>query len=273
MKIAMYQGQGREKRVDENLEIIRSASLSAAKQGARLIIFPEMFLTGYNIGDAVFELAERPDGPATQKAAAIAREANIALLYGYPEKFDAGVYNSAILIDGQAKILANYRKTHLFGPAENRLFQAGNSLVLTRLEGLTIGILICYDVEFPEAVRALANAGAQLIAVPTALMKPYCRIAETVVPARAYESQVFVAYVNRIGTERDMTYCGLSAIIGPDGHPLLEKGPDEEGVSFATVEASAITAVRKENPVLMDRRPELYATPVKKNLFFTNQTN
>jgi predicted amidohydrolase len=263
MKIAIYQGQGREKRVAENLEILRSAALSAAKQGARLIIFPEMFLTGYNIVDAGFELAEPPDGPGAQKAAAIAQEANIALLYGYPEKCDTGVYNSAILMDRHANVLANYRKTHLFGPEENRLFQAGKSLVLTRLEGLTIGILICYDVEFPEAVRALTNAGARLIAVPTALMKPYCRIAETVVPARPYESQVFIAYVNRIGTESNMTYCGLSSVTGPDGHTLLRKGPGEEGVFFADVKISAIKTVRKENPVLTDRRPELYTAPVK----------
>jgi 5-aminopentanamidase len=95
------------------------------------------------------------------------------------------------------------------------------------------------------------------------LMKPYCRIAETVVPARAYESQVLVAYVNRIGTEGDMTYCGLSSIIGPDGNPLLEGGPDEDGVFFANVESSAITAIRKENPVLADRRPQLYSAPPK----------
>ena len=82
--------------VAENLEVIRSAALAAAKQGARLIIFPEMFLTGYNIGDAVFDLAEPSDGHGAQTAAAIAQEANIALLYGYPEKCDAGVYNSAI---------------------------------------------------------------------------------------------------------------------------------------------------------------------------------
>ena len=96
MKIAIYQGQGRPLQVAENLEIIRSAALAAAKQGARLIIFPEMFLTGYNIGDAVFDLAEPSDGHGAQTAAAIAQEANIALLYGYPEKCDAGVYNSAI---------------------------------------------------------------------------------------------------------------------------------------------------------------------------------
>jgi predicted amidohydrolase len=263
MKIAIYQGQSRPMRVAENLKIIRSAALSAAKQGARLIIFPEMFLTGYNIGDAVFELAEFPDGPGAQKAAVIAQEANIALLYGYPEKSDAGVYNSAILVDRHANVLANYRKTHLFGPEENRLFQPGNALVLTRLEGLTIGILICYDVEFPEAVRALANAGAQLIAVPTALMKPYCRIAETVVPARAYESQVFVAYVNRIGTEGNLTYCGLSSITGPDGHTLLRKRADEEGVFFTNVKISAIKTIREENPILTDRRPELYTAPIK----------
>ena len=87
MKIAIYQGQGREKRVAENLEIIRSASLSAAKQGARLIIFPEMFLTGYNIGDAVFELAERPDGPATQKV----RKENPVLADRRPELYAAPV--------------------------------------------------------------------------------------------------------------------------------------------------------------------------------------
>ena len=263
MKIAIYQGQGRPMQVAENLEIIRSAALAAAKQGAGLIIFPEMFLTGYNIGDAVFDLAEPPDGTGNQKAAAIAQEANIALLYGYPEKCDAGVYNSAILIDRHAKVLANYRKTHLFGPEENRLFHAGDSLVLTSLEELTIGILICYDVEFPEAVRALTNAGAQLIAVPTALMKPYCMIAETVVPTRAYESQVFVAYVNRIGTESNMAYCGLSSVAGPDGHTILRKGPGEEGVFFANIDISAITTVRKKNPVLADRRPELYAAPVE----------
>jgi predicted amidohydrolase len=92
-------------------------------------------------------------------------------------------------------------------------------------------------------------------------MKPDCRIAETVVPARAYESQVFVAYVNRIGTERDMTYCSLSAIIGPDGHPLLEMGPNEDGVFFVNVDPSVITTVRKENPILADRRPKLYSAP------------
>jgi len=264
MKIALYQGAGKPASVDENLKIIHRKAFSAAEQDADLIIFPELFLSGYNIGKTVQKLAEQADGPACQKAAQIAWKTNIAILYGYPERLNTDVYNSALLIDRNGNSRANYRKTHLFGSYEKRIFKPGNALIIAELEGLNIGILICYDVEFPEAVRALANAGAQLIAVPTALMKPYCRIAETVVPARAYESQVFVAYVNRIGTEGELAYCGLSSIIGPDGHPLLEMGPNEDGVFFANVDPSAIAAVSEENPILVDRRPQLYSAPVLK---------
>jgi len=117
-------------------------------------------------------LAEQANGPACQKAAQIAWKTNIAILYGYPERLNTDVYNSALLIDRNGNSRANYRETHLFGSYEKKFFKPGHALIITELEGLNIGILICYDVEFPEAVRTLANAGAQLIAVPTALMKP-----------------------------------------------------------------------------------------------------
>ena len=87
MKIALYQGAGKPARVDENLEIIHRKAFSAAEQDAGLIIFPELFLSGYNIGKTVEELAEQANGPACQKVAQIARETNIAILYGYPERF------------------------------------------------------------------------------------------------------------------------------------------------------------------------------------------
>ncbi len=263
MKVAIYQGQGRETRVDKNLEVIRNSASSAAEQGAKLIIFPELFLTGYNIGDAVIDLAEPSDGQATQRASNIAREANIALLYGYPERFEKNVYNAAILIDRNGKTLANYRKTHLYGSYENRSFKPGDALVLAELEGLKIGILICYDIEFPEAVRALVFAEADFIAVPTALMKPYCRIAEIVVPARAYESQVFVSYVNRCGAEGNLTYCGRSCIIGPDGEYVVRAG-SAEGIFIADIDSTAIAASRRANPILTDLRPELYTSQVRK---------
>jgi predicted amidohydrolase len=265
MKVAIYQGQGRQTRVDENLEIIRHSASAAAGQGAKLIIFPELFLTGYNIGSAVIDLAEPAKGQAARKASDIAREANIALLYGYPERFEKSVYNAAIFIDRNGQTLANYRKTHLFGSYEKRSFQAGDALVVAKLEGLKIGILICYDIEFPEAVRTLVCAEAGFIAVPTALMKPYCRIAETVVPTRAYESQVFVAYVNRCGSENDLIYCGNSRIVGPDGEDVVRAG-SKEGIFIADIDSSAISSARKNNPILADLRTELYTCRVKDGL-------
>ncbi len=261
MKIALYQGAGKPAAVDENIAIIKRQALSAAGRDADLIIFPELFLSGYNIGKTVQKLAEPAEGPACQKAAQIAREANIAILYGYPEQLDADVYNSALLIDRAGNTRANYRKTHLYGSYEKKYFKPGNSLVVAELEGLNIGLLICYDVEFPEAVRALVYAGADLIAVPTALMEGYCRVAEKVVPARAYESEIYVAYVNRCGFEEDLIYCGRSCLVGPDGRDILRAGQTEEQL-IASIHRDAVVEARRMNPVLEDRRPNLYTAPV-----------
>jgi len=262
MRIALYQGAGKPTIIDENLEIIHRQALSAAGQGADLIIFPELFLSGYNIGQTVQELAQPADGPAGHQAAQIARETNIAMLFGYPERFDTEVYNSALLIDRNGNTRANYRKTHLFGSYEKSCFKPGDSLLITELEGLNIGILICYDVEFPEAVRALVNAGADFIAVPTALMVDYCRVAEHIVPTRAYESEIFVAYVNRCGSEGDMIYCGRSCLVGPDGRDILRAGKTEE-LLIADIDKRTIAEERETNPVLKDLRPDLYAKKVQ----------
>ncbi len=263
MKIAIHQCEGNSARTEDNLNILRRSALSAAEQGAQLLIFSEMFLTGYNIGDKVLELAETKDGPSRQKAAMIAREANIALLYGYPERFETAVFNSAILIDRTGTMLANYRKTHLYGEEENRLFQPGDYFVVAEIEGVKVGLLICYDVEFPEAVRALALAGAELIAVPTALMQPYCRIAQHVVPVRAFENQIFIAYANRCGYEADLNYCGLSCIVGPDGKDLKRAGTSEE-LLVAELNIAHIRTSREVNPYLRDLRSTLYLNPVRK---------
>ena len=262
MKIALYQGAGKPTRIDENLEFMQRNAISAAGQGADLIIFPELFLTGYNIGQTVQDLAEPADGPTCQRVAKIAREIDIAVLYGYPERLNTDVYNSALLIDRNGNTRASYRKTHLYGSYEKSCFKPGDSLIITELEGLNIGILICYDVEFPEAVRALVYAGADFVAVPTALMEGYCRVAEHVVPTRAFESEIYVAYVNRCGTEGDTIYCGRTCLVGPDGREILRADKTEE-LLIADVDRQAIAEEREINPVLKDLRPNLYQTPVK----------
>jgi predicted amidohydrolase len=263
MRIALYQGAGKPAGVNDNLAIIHDKALIAADQGADLIIFPELFLSGYNIGQTVQDLAQQADGPACQQASKIARKANIAILYGYPEKLDTVVYNSALLIDRNGDTRTSYRKAHLYGSYEKSCFQPGDTLLIAELEGLNIGILICYDVEFPEAVRALVNAGADFIAVPTALMEDYCRVANHVVPTRAYESEIYIAYVNRCGSEGDTIYCGRSCLVGPDGRDILRAGKSE-ALLIADIGKNAISEARETNPILKDLRPTLYSKMVKK---------
>jgi predicted amidohydrolase len=128
---------------------------------------------------------------------------------------------------------------------------------LTTSNGWNIGLLICYDVEFPEAVRELALAGADLVLVPTALMQAYSRIPEVLLPARAYESQLYLAYANYCGNEQQLTYCGNSLIVSPTGE-IRARGGRQTTLLIADIFASDLSASRKLNTYIDDRRPQLY---------------
>jgi len=240
-----------------DLEGLRSRAAEASGRGARLLITPEAFTTGYNV-PGLADRAQPADGPWLAEIGAIAREKGIAILYGYPEQVGEAVHNSAQLVDRDGQVLARYRKSHLYGELDRRTFTPGEGdFVVADLDGVRVGILICYDVEFPEAVRALALAGADLIAVPTALMRPYEVVARTVVPARAYENQVYVAYANRSGTEAGLTYCGESCVATPSGD-LLARAGDGDELIFADIDRERLAELRAENTHLRDRRPALY---------------
>ncbi|MDI5976989.1 carbon-nitrogen hydrolase family protein [Amycolatopsis magusensis] len=253
MIVAAFQGPA-----EDFLPELADAAARARGGGAELVICPEMATTGYNIGESIEDLAEQADGPTARRIAEICREHRIAIAYGYPERGLGTVYNSVQLIDADGRIRANYRKTHLFGDLDKAHFSAGDrTVVQAEIGGLTVGLLICYDVEFPEMVRAHALAGTELLAVPTALMRPYEIVADVVVPARAYESQLFLAYVNRCDTEGELTYCGRSVVMAPDGTELARAGSATE-LLLATVDPDRLAASRRENTYLADRRPELY---------------
>lgn len=262
MRVAVYQGPGVPRRPAENRDIMSRVARESAAQGCILVMFPELFASGYNIGDRIFDLADPIDGPTAEALGAAARANHIAILAGYPERDGERVYNAAMLIGPDGERLANARKTHLFGAMEKRLFTQGDVLTLVNLGELRIGILICYDVEFPEAVRALALQGAELVAVPTALMHPFDRVAQRLVPVRAFENQVFVAYANRCGREGDLEYCGASCIIAPDGSELARAKKAEE-LLVADIDPAAFEQARRDYPYLTDRRPELYRALVE----------
>ena len=263
MKIAVLQCASLQVDPAGNLERLRTAAQGAAHAGAALLVCPEMFLTGYNIGaEAAQRLAEAADGPSAQAVAAIARRTGLAIVYGFPERGPQGeVYNAAQCIDADGRRCASYRKTHLYGGLDRAMFVAGTALApLVELQGLRVGLLICYDIEFPENARLLALAGADLIAVPTANMLEFDIVATTLVPARAFENQCGVVYANHCGREGDIEYGGLSSIVGADGVSLAEAGRDD-ALLLADLTHEALDTSRRRFPYLADRRPELYRAP------------
>jgi 5-aminopentanamidase len=259
VRIALLQGPARTPDPEAGLAAVAAAARRAAAAGARLLVTPEMSLTGYAIGaERVAELAEPVPGVLTERVAAIAAEHGLAIAVGLPVRTPAGVANTVVVIDSDGALLASYAKTHLYGDVDRDAFVPGDvGVVQFRLDGLVAGLLVCYDVEFPEAVRAHALAGTELLVVPTGLMDPYGHIGTVLVPARAYESQVFVAYANRTGTEGEFVYCGASCVIAPDGTELARAGRGEE-LLVADVDPAVLTASRRVNTHLADRRPELY---------------
>ena len=260
MRIALYQGSPQPLDVAGNLERLQQQAYLAAGRGAQLLVCPEMFLTGYNIGlPRVERLAEADDGPAAMEVAEIAQAHRIALVYGYPERADDGaIYNSVQLIDAHGRSLCNYRKTHLFGELDRSMFSAGpDHFPVVELEGWKVGLLICYDIEFPENARRLALAGAELILVPTANMAPYDFICQVTVRARAQENQCYLVYANYCGAEDEIQYCGQSSIIGPDGS-LLAMGGRDECLLLAELEHEQVVQGREAFPYLNDLRQELH---------------
>ncbi|MGY1707426.1 carbon-nitrogen hydrolase family protein [Geodermatophilus sp. SYSU D00697] len=263
MRIALFQGPAETPDPEAGLAALAAAARRAAAAGARVLVTPEMSVTGYALGpERVAALAEPVPGPLTARVAEIAAETGLAIVYGHPERTGAGVANSVQVVDRDGRRLAGYRKAHLYGELDRSCFVPGDvGVVQFRVDDVVLGLLICYDIEFPEAARAHALAGTELLLVPTGLMDPYDQISTVLVPARALESQLFVAYVNRIGREGDYTYLGASCLIAPDGTALARAGRGEE-LLVADVDPAALHASRAVNTYLSDRRPELYAGPV-----------
>ncbi|PZH10122.1 carbon-nitrogen hydrolase [Streptomyces sp. NTH33] len=263
MRTALLQSSGRPGSVAENLKVLDAAAGRAAAAGAGLLATSEMFVTGYAIGDDIGRLAEPADGDWADTVAKTASRHGLAIAYSYPERDGEAVHNSVQLISADGTRLANYRKTHLFGDFEREQFTPGEQpVVQAELGGLTVGLIVCYDVEFPENVRAHALAGTDLLVVPTALMHPFQFVAESLVPVRAFENQMYIAYVNRVGPEGGFEFVGLSTLAGPDGVARTRAGRSEELVA-ADADPALLTASRETNPYLEGRRPGLYGSLVR----------
>ena len=245
--------------VNASLERIAAYAKQASDQGVELLLFPEASLTGYNnTTDITNEIAQTRNGAAARTIAKLCKEHNIAIAYGFAERDNEHVFNSVQMIDATGEAIALYRKTHLWGEQDRTLFSAGDDLIPVVIwKRWRLGFLICYDIEFPEAVRRLALEGAELILNPTALMTPFTTVADLVVPVRAYENQIFIAYANYCGSEYEQAYVGHSCIAGPDGEPIA-KASATPTMLIAKLDKSEITKNRDALPYHKDRLPKLY---------------
>jgi predicted amidohydrolase len=265
MKLALWQTVGYPADVPANLAALQSTAQAAATAGAELLLCPECWLCGYHIGAAVAALAESFDGASAQQIAAIARQNHIAIAYGYAERDLSGgnlsgghIYNSVQVFGADGVALAHYRKTHLFGADERAAYCPGIQFEPPfRFGAFRIGLLICYDVEYPEAVRSLALMGADVILIPTALTDEYAAVTDFLVPARSIENQVYLAYCNHAGVENGMRFLGGSRLTGMDGKSLAAAGAGE-ALIIGEISKHDQDAAARIYPYRSDRRPELY---------------
>lgn len=257
LRIALWQCVSVADDVEGNLERLERAAVDAAGGGADLVVTPEMYLTGYNIGPGTARrLADPVGGPLGDAVGAIARRAGIAVLYGCAELDGSAVYNTVRLVDGNGISLAWQRKTHLFGEVDRQAVAPGSGPApVIDLGGWSLGLLICYEVEFPEMVRDLAVRGAEVICVPTANMPEYDAVQTVLLPARALENTVYVVYANYCGREGDLAYGGLSEAVDPDGSVRARAGRDPE-LLIVDVERRVLDDARERFTYLADRRPD-----------------
>lgn len=269
VRIALVQMAPELGAVEENRRRVLDLAERAAADGARIIVFPELCTSGCMLmtRSAAYAAAERvPDSPTVRALEALAAKRNCYLVAGLPELGEDGVscYNTAVLV-GPEGYIGRHRKLHLWD-VDKLYFEPGDlgyqvfSTPLGR-----IGMLVCYDMWFPENFRILAAMGADLICCPTNWMQlspeQPLSMGSHMAMAAAGANHVFVAAADRVGQEGEVVYCGSSALLGPVGWPVA--GPcstDQEEILLADVDLMAARAVYSNpfNGIMADRRLDLY---------------
>jgi len=253
-----------------NLGRVRSALTSASEQGSDLAVFPEGTQARFSAN--LREVAEPLDGPFCRGLSAAALESGVALAAGVFEPAPGNlVYNTTVAFDATGRLVAAYRKIHLFdalGQRESDTVAAGSQIVIADLAGLSVGFLTCYDVRFPELARELALRGADLIVIPSAwaagLFKEEHWV--TLVRARAIENTIWVAAAGQVPDQHEPptsapTGVGRSMLVDPMGAVRLDLG-SAQAVASAPVDTEMTARVRATLPSLAHRRPDLFTVTV-----------
>jgi N-carbamoylputrescine amidase len=258
--IQMNSAGDRDANVAKACELIDEA---ATAERSDLIVLPEFFNTVYfaQYRDAAYiDWAERDNGPTMSAIRERAREHRCHIVATIYEEESAGLYyDTAILVDPDGRLAGKYRKVQ---PAavqslEKIFFRYGSHFPVFRVGEWRIGINICYDTLFPESARCSALNGAELIVVPFAA--PQQVLWRDIMRTRAFDSGVWFAPCNKVGSEGDWTFGGQSMIVDPLGGVVAEAGAARDEVISAQLDRDAVFAARRRYPMFRDRRPELYS--------------
>ena len=245
---------------DENYQHV-SEQLEAAMSGVvkpDVIMLPEMWNTGYAL-DHIQQLADDHGTRTKQLIADFCQKHHVHVIAGsIADKIDGEVRNTIYVFDRNGAMSANYSKIHLFRlMSEEKHLIAGNQLGQFALEGTSAGMMICYDIRFPELTRKLALDGVKVLFVPAEWPNPRKHHWRTLLMARAIENQMYVVACNRVGISAGIEFFGHSLIIDPWGE-IIAEADDDETILTAELDLELVDQVRKRIPIFEDRRPQLY---------------
>lgn len=250
--------------VGDNLDRVRRWTVAAKSQGAELICFPEMSVTGYFNHSEIFRLAEPVPGNISQHLVELAAKEDIVVLAGMAERSPSNnIYASHLVVNPEGDV-GIYRKLHI-APPEKKYLTAGTDIPLFEISGYTFGIQLCYDAHFPELATQMALKGADVIFLPHASprgnsknkFKSWMRH----LPARAFDNGLYIVACNQTGeNERGLSFPGIALVINPSGDVLKKEIDGDEKILIVDLERDALDKVRHHEMryFLPNRRHDIY---------------
>ncbi|MCC6905117.1 MAG: carbon-nitrogen family hydrolase [Anaerolineae bacterium] len=243
---------------ESNMQRVREWTAEAARRGSDVVIFPELWDTGYAL-DRATVLAGPVDAGRFMEVASLAREHRVHLYGSLLEvSHDGAAYNTGVWYGPDGDLRAIYRKLHLFRLMdEHRYLQPGGEIVTADLPWGRSGLAICYDLRFPEQFRRMALGGAVITFITAEWPHPRLAHWRTLLRARAIENQMFVVACNRSGQDESTQFCGHSVVLDAWGEVVIE-AEEEETLLTVTLDLSSVAEIRGRIPVFDDRRSDLY---------------
>lgn len=255
-----------------NLAYMESLCRRAAKENAKMIVFPELATSGYSpdaLGAKLWELSDAAIGGETDLLfTRLANELNLVIICGFPELGEriGQVYNSAgVWVPGFKNCQHVYRKIHLYR-AEKHWFDRGNQLEVIETPLGRIGVMICFDTGFPETARLLAMEKADIIVSLACWYSPYKHLWDIAAASRAQENGVYFVGVNRWGKEGDIELCGASKLVNPMGVEVVRASDSGEDFVIGEIDLELQAQIRMQIPHLNELKPEIYAKNYAKHI-------